>query len=177
MGGEPSLYRVPHLKADKSSQLCREPRCHGVFYHPSINQALRPCLFIMSTRTRRRRGALHMHHVNLSISLPNLNNFAKVSLCSARSPLALFTDTENYLSLYCLSAARHIERGFCCILSNVFKHAGTPQNMWKAYVTLFLSLAEMRWQVMRPWRETPSLPPSLPASLYSFSIACSFLLP
>lgn len=37
--------------------------------------------FIMSTRTWRQRALLHMHHVNLSVSLLNLSNSAKVSLC------------------------------------------------------------------------------------------------
>lgn len=43
--GASQACTVPHLKTDKSSELCREPRCHGVFYHHSINHALPPCLY------------------------------------------------------------------------------------------------------------------------------------
>lgn len=43
--GESHASTVSHLKTDKSSELCREPRCHGIFYHHSINHVLRPCLY------------------------------------------------------------------------------------------------------------------------------------
>lgn len=157
---ELSLGRRAHLKENKSSELCREPRCQGIFYHPSVNLARCPCLFIMSTRTRRQSGWLHMHHVNLSISLPNLNNSRKVSLCDTGAACSI--DRHGELPIFCLSVVRCIERGFCCILPNVFKHGATLQYMQKAYLTLFLSLEEMRWQVMGEGSENNlslSLPP------------------